>query len=77
VLETIKVEPGDPSPLAGKVVAVMSRLLEHPELVNSDPLRRRMARGDPAEAMADFEALPDAQAYLPDMQARAEMERQK
>ncbi len=76
-LETIKVDLVIPSPLAGRVVVVNQALAERPELVNADPYVDGWLVEIEPDAWADFEALPDAQSYLPEMQARAEMERQQ
>lgn len=74
-LETIKVDLVVPAPLAGTITAVNTALAEHPELVNSDPYGAGwLADIEPAN-WAEYDALPDAQTYLPQMTARAEMER--
>jgi glycine cleavage system H protein len=74
-LETIKVDLVIPTPLAGKIVAVNDALAEHPELVNGDPYGEGwLAEIEPTN-MADFDALLDAETYLPKLQARAELER--
>ncbi len=76
-VETIKVDLVVPTPLAGTVVAVNEALAEHPELVNSDPYGEGwLAEIEPGNP-ADFDNLLDAETYLPQMQARAEVERQK
>jgi len=76
-IETIKVDLVIPVPLAGKVVAVNGALAAHPELVNSDPYGAGwLAEIEPSH-LTDFDALLGAEAYLPKMQARAELERQK
>ncbi len=77
VLETIKANLVILAPLAGKIVAVNDTLIEHPELVNSDPYGAGwLAEMEPSH-WADFDALFDVETYLPQMQARAELERQK
>ena len=76
-LETIKVDLVVPAPLAGKIVAINDALAEHPELVNSDPYGEGwLVELEPAN-MADFDALLDADSYLPKLQARAELEREQ
>lgn len=76
-LETIKVDLVIPTPLAGTVVSVNERLGEHPELLNSDPYGDGwLAELEPAH-MADYDTLLDAETYLPQMKARAELEREK
>ena len=76
-LETIKVDLVIPAPLAGKIFAVNNALAEHPELVNSDPYGEGwLVEIEPAN-MADFDALLDAETYLPKLQARAELEREQ
>lgn len=76
-LETIKVDLVIPSPIAGKIVAVNDALTAHPELVNSDPYGVGwLVEIEPSHS-TDFDALLDAEIYLPQMQARAEMERQR
>ncbi len=75
-LETIKVDLVIPAPLAGRIVTLNAALAEHPELVNSDPYGEGWLAEIEPEAPADFESLPDAPSYLPQMHARAELERQ-
>jgi glycine cleavage system H protein len=76
-LETIKVDLVVPSPLAGKIVAINDALAEHPELVNSDPYGAGwLVEIEPTD-MADFDALLDADSYVPKLQARAELEQAK
>ncbi len=76
-LETIKVDLVIPAPLAGKIVAVNDALADHPELVNSDCYGAGwLVEIEPAN-IADYDALLDAETYLPQMQARAELEREK
>jgi len=75
--ETIKVDLVIPAPLAGKIVAVNDALADHPELVNSDPYGAGwLVEIEPSNPV-DFDALLDAETYLPQMQARAELEREK
>jgi glycine cleavage system H protein len=76
-LETIKVDLVIPAPLAGKIVAVNDALTAHPELVNSDPYGDGWLVEIEPSNPADFDALLDAETYLPQMQARAELEREK
>ena len=76
-LETIKVDLVIPAPIAGKIVAVNDALTAHPELVNSDPYGEGWLAEIAPSNWADFDALLDAEAYLPQMQARAELEREK
>ena len=76
-LETIKVDLVIPAPIAGKIVAVNDALAANPELVNSDPYGAGwLVEIEPSHS-ADFDALLDAETYLPQMQARAELEREK
>lgn len=76
-IETIKVDLVIPAPLAGKIVAVNESLAVHPELVNSDPYGVGwLVEMEPSNP-ADFDALLDAETYLPQMCARAELEREK
>jgi len=76
-LETIKVDLVIPSPIAGKIVAVNDALAAHPELVNSDCYGEGwLAEIEPTN-LADYDALLDAETYLPQMKARAELEREK
>jgi glycine cleavage system H protein len=76
-LETIKVDLVIPAPLAGKIVAVNDALAERPELVNSDPYGAGWLVEIEPTNIADYAALLDAETYLPQMQARAELEREK
>jgi len=76
-IETIKVDLVIPSPIAGKIVAVNEALAAHPELVNSDCYGAGwLAEIEPTN-LADYDALLDAETYLPQMKARAELEREK
>ena len=76
-LETIKVDWVIPAPIAGKIVALNDTLTAQPELVNSDPYGTGwLVEIEPSNS-ADFDALLDAETYLPQMQARAELEREK
>lgn len=76
-LETIKVDLVIPTPLAGKIVAVNDALADHPELVNGDCYGEGwLAEIEPTN-IADFDALLDAETYLSQMKARAELEREK
>jgi glycine cleavage system H protein len=76
-IETIKVDLVIPAPLVGKIVAVNDALVAHPELVNSDPYGAGWLAEIEPRNFTDFDALLDAEAYLPKMKARAELERQK
>ena len=76
-LETIKVDLVIPSPIAGKIVAVNDALTAHPELVNSDPYGAGWLVEIEPTNVSDCDALLDAETYLPQMQARAELKRQK
>jgi glycine cleavage system H protein len=76
-IETIKVDLVIPAPLAGKIVAVNDALAAHPELVNSDPYSAGWLAEIEPDKFTDFEALLDAEAYLPKMKAHAELERQR
>lgn len=76
-IETIKVDLVIPAPLAGKIVAVNEALTAHPELVNSDPYGAGWLVEIEPTNIADWESLLDAETYLPQMQARAELEREK
>ena len=76
-VDTIKVDLIVPAPLAGAIVTVNAALADRPELVNSDPYGEGwLAELEPAH-WADFDALLDAETYLPQMKARAELEREK
>jgi glycine cleavage system H protein len=76
-VETIKVDLVVPAPLAGKIVSLNPTLADQPELVNTDPYGDGwVAEIEPART-EDFEALLDADAYLPQMKARAELEQQR
>ncbi len=76
-LETIKVDLVIPTPLAGKIVAVNAALADHPELVNGDCYGEGwLAEIEPSHP-ADYDALLDAETYLPQMKARAELEQAK
>jgi len=76
-IETVKVDLVVPAPLAGKIVAVNNALADHPELVNSDPYGVGWLVEVVPTNPADYDALLDAETYLPQMQARAELERTK
>ncbi len=76
-IETIKVDLVIPSPLAGRIVAINAALVEHPELINSDPYGEGWLAEIEPNDVADFEALRSAESYAPQMQSRAELERQK
>ncbi|MGB8644973.1 MAG: glycine cleavage system protein H [Anaerolineae bacterium] len=76
-VETIKVDLIVPAPLAGAIVAVNAALAERPELTNSDPYGEGWLAEIEPTAWADFDALPDAETYLPQMKVRAELERDK
>ena len=76
-LETIKVDLVIPSPLAGNVVAVNESLTAHPELINSDPYGAGWLVEIEPTNINDYDALLDAETYLPQLQARAELEREK
>jgi glycine cleavage system H protein len=76
-IETIKVDLVVPAPLAGTIVAVNPALADRPELVNRDPYGEGwLAEIEPSN-WSDFDALVEADAYLPQMKARAELEREK
>lgn len=76
-IETIKVDLVIPAPLAGKIVAVNDALGDHPELVNSDCYGAGwLVEVEPSD-WAEYDALLDAETYLPQMKARAELEREK
>ena len=76
-LETIKVDLVISAPLAGKIVAVNEQLSAHPELVNSDPYGNGWLVEIEPGLPADFDGLLDAETYLPQVKARAELEREK
>jgi glycine cleavage system H protein len=76
-IETIKVDLIIPAPLAGTIVAVNESLAERPELVNSGPYGEGWLAEIEPRNWSDFDALLDAETYLPQMKARAELERQK
>ncbi len=76
-LETIKVDLVIPTPIAGKIVAVNDALTAHPELVNGDCYGEGwLAEIEPNDP-ADYDALLDAETYLPQMKTRAELEQAK
>lgn len=76
-LETIKVDLVVPAPLEGTIVAVNAALVEHPELVNGDPYAAGWLADVAPANWAEFDALLDAQTYLPQMAGRAEQERER
>jgi glycine cleavage system H protein len=76
-IETIKVDLVIPSPFGGKIVTVNDALADHPELVNGDCYGEGWLVEIEPTNIADYDALLDAETYLPQMQARAELERQK
>jgi glycine cleavage system H protein len=76
-LETIKVDLVIPAPIAGKIVAINNTLADYPELVNSDPYGEGWLVELEPNSLADYDALLDAETYLLQMQARAELERTK
>jgi glycine cleavage system H protein len=76
-VETIKVDLVVPAPLAGTIVAVNPALADRPELVNGDPYGEGwLAELEPSN-WSDFDALVEAETYLPQMKARAELDREK
>lgn len=76
-LETIKVDLVIPAPIGGTIVAVNDALVAHPELVNSDPYAAGWLAEIEPNNMADYDALSDADTYLPRMKVRAELEQAK
>lgn len=76
-LETIKVDLVVPAPISGTVVAANPALTEHPELVNIDPYGGGWIVEIEPSNWAEFDALLDAESYLPQMRARAALEREK
>ena len=76
-LETIKVDLVIPAPIGGTIVAVNDALAANPELVNSDPYAAGWLAEIEPNNMADYDALSDADTYLPRMKVRAELEREK
>ncbi len=74
-LDTIKVDLVVPAPLGGTIVAVNDALAEHPELVNGDPYGAGWLVDVAPATWAEFDALLDAETYLPQMAGRAERER--
>ncbi|CAG0948002.1 glycine cleavage system H protein [Anaerolineae bacterium] len=76
-LETIKVDLVLPAPITGKIVALNDALTAHPELINSDPYGAGWLVEIEPSNPADYDTLLDAETYLPQMQARAELEREK
>ena len=74
-LDTIKVDLVVPAPLAGTIVAVNAALSDQPELVNSDPYGAGWLVDIEPANWSQYDALPDAETYLPQMAARAELER--
>jgi glycine cleavage system H protein len=71
-IETIKVDLVVPAPLAGIVVGVNPALADHPDLVNRDPYGEGWLADIAPSNWADFDALLDAETYLPEMRARVE-----
>jgi glycine cleavage system H protein len=71
-IETIKVDLVVPVPLAGIVVGVNQALADHPDLVNRDPYGEGWLADIAPSNWADFDALLDAETYLPEMRARVE-----
>jgi len=74
-LETMKVNVGLPSPLAGTVIEINEVLELTPEIVNQDPYDRGwLAVMEATDWDADRAKLLDAAAYLAVMQTQAEEE---
>ncbi len=76
-VETIKVDLVIPAPVAGTIVAVNEALAERPELVNGDPYGEGWIGEVEPSSWADFDALLDAETYLPQMKERAELEQEQ
>jgi glycine cleavage system H protein len=76
-LETIKVDLEIAAPISGRIIAVNDVLTAHPELVNSDSYGDGWLVEIAPSNWAEFDTLLDAEAYLPQMHARAELEREK
>ncbi len=76
-VDTIKVDLVVPAPLAGEIVTVNTALSERPELVNSDPYGEGWLAELEPTSWSNYDALLDAETYLPQMKARAELEREK
>ncbi len=74
-IETMKVNVGLPSPLAGTLIEVNSALELTPEIVNQEPYDKGwLAVIEAADWAASRAMLLDAPAYLAVMQAQAEEE---
>jgi glycine cleavage system H protein len=65
------------APISGRIIAVNDALTAHPELVNSDSYGDGWLVEIAPSNWAEFDTLLDAEAYLPQMHARAELERGK
>jgi glycine cleavage system H protein len=76
-LETIKVDVAIAAPISGKIIAVNDALTAHPELVNSESYGEGWLVEIIPSNWAEFDALLDAETYLPQMHARAQLEREK
>ncbi len=76
-VDTIKVDLIVPAPLAGVIVTVNAALAKRPELVNSDPYGEGWLAELEPTSWSDFDGLLGAETYLPQMKARAELEREK
>lgn len=74
-IETIKVNIGLSSPIAGEVVEVNPNMASAPEAINQDPFGTGwLAKVKPADWETDRLGLLDAQAYLAKMKHEAEQE---
>lgn len=74
-IETIKVDLMVPAPLAGTIVMVNENLAQHPEWANEDCYGAGwLVEIEPQDWNA-FDALLDAETYLPQLRTRAELER--
>lgn len=76
-IETIKVDLIVPAPLAGTIVAVNTDLATHPEWANEDCYRAGWLVEIEPRDWKEFDALLDAETYLPQLRARAELERER
>ncbi len=76
-VETIKVDLIVPAPFAGTVVAINPALADRTEVVNDDPYGKGWIAEMELTDWADYDALLDAETYVPQMQARAELEHEQ
>jgi glycine cleavage system H protein len=76
-LETIKVDVAIAAPISGRVFLVNEALTAHPELVNSDSYGEGWLVEIIPSNWEEFDAMLDAETYLPQMHARAQLEQEK